>query len=300
LVTGGAGFIGSHLVDYLISKGEKVRVLDNLSSGNKKLINREASLYNKDLREKKALNEAFEDVDFVWHLAANPDVKIGASEPDELYKNNILATYNLLEGMRENNIKKIAFTSTSTVYGEAKIPTPETHPTIPISIYGASKLACESLIASYCHTFNMQSWMYRLANVIGPRSNHGVIFDFINKLRKNPNELEILGDGKQNKSYLYVEDCIEAMIRGLSSENLVNIFNVGNTDQIEVRRIAEIVSKEMGLTPKFKFTGGKKGWVGDVPIMLLSIDQLKTFGWFPKYTSGEAVTLTVSKTLQTN
>jgi UDP-glucose 4-epimerase len=302
LVTGGAGFIGSHVVDKLVDQGYDVVVVDNLSSGSKDYVNPEAEFYEVDLAGNiDDLLEIFKNhkIDEVWHIAANPDVRIGSENPDEIYRNNILATYNLLEVMRKTGVDRIVFTSTSTVYGEAKvIPTPEDYPTIPISIYGASKLACEALIASYCHTFDMKAWIYRFANVIGKRSNHGVIYDFIMKLKKNPNELVILGNGEQNKSYIYISDCVDAMFFGLKADEGVNIFNIGSEDQIKVRRIAEIVCEEMGLNPVFKFTGGDRGWKGDVPIMLLSIEKLKSMGWRPKYNSEQAVRLAVRDLLE--
>ncbi|MDI6811725.1 MAG: GDP-mannose 4,6-dehydratase, partial [archaeon] len=205
---------------------------------------------------------------------------------------NLIVTSNVLEAMRLNGVRRIIFTSTSTVYGEAdKLPTPEEYPTIPISLYGASKLASEALIASYCHTFDMHAWIYRFANVIGRRSSHGVIYDFIHKLRSNPTELEILGDGNQTKSYIYVDDCIEAMLVGLKAngKNRVHVFNIGTHDMIRVKRIAEIVCEEMRTSPKFKFTGGKRGWKGDVPVMLLDASKLNELGWKQSYTSEEAV-----------
>lgn len=201
--------------------------------------------------------------------------------------------------MRKVGVRKIIFTSTSTVYGEAKqIPTPEDCPAHPISIYGASKLACEALIESYCHTFDFQAYIYRFANVIGKRSTHGVVYDFIKKLRYNPHELEILGNGEQNKSYIYIEDCVSAIFCGLKAEEKVNIFNIGSEDQIRVRRIAEIVSEEMGLNPRFRFTGGDRGWKGDVPVMLLSVEKLKALGWRPKFRSEEAVRKAVRDLLE--
>ncbi len=288
LVTGGAGFIGSHLVDRLVEL-DRVVVLDNLSSGRREFVNENAELYVVDLAEDSILTY-LEGADEVWHLAANPDVRVGAEKPEEIYRNNVLATYRLLEAMRKAGVRKIIFTSTSTVYGEAKqIPTPEDYPAHPISIYGASKLACEALIESYCHTFDFQAYIYRFANVIGKRSTHGVIFDFIKKLKNNPRELEILGNGEQNKSYIYIDDCVSAIFSGLKAEEKVNIFNIGSEDQIKVRRIAEIVSEEMGLNPMFKFTGGDRGWKGDVPVMLLSVEKLKALGWKPKFGSEEAV-----------
>lgn len=288
LVTGGAGFIGSHLVDKLVDLGN-VRVVDNLSSGKKEFVNEKAEFVLADLANED-ITGLLRDVDEVWHLAANPDVRVGSEKPEEIYRNNVLATFRLLEAMRKNGVKKIIFTSTSTVYGEAKvIPTPEDYPMHPISVYGASKLACEALIESYCHTFGFVAYIYRFANVIGKRSTHGVIYDFIRKLRANPKELEILGNGEQKKSYIYIEDCVDAMFAGLKASDPVNIFNIGSEDQVKVRRIAEIVCEEMNLTPEFKFTGGDRGWVGDVPVMLLSIEKLKKLGWKPKYNSEMAV-----------
>ncbi len=288
VVTGGAGFIGSHVVDRLVDLDEII-VIDNFSSGRMEYVNEGAEVVKADL-SRDDIEEYLRGAEEVWHIAANPDVRIGAEKPDEIYANNILATYRLLEAMRKAMVGRVIFTSTSTVYGEADvIPTPEDYPTHPISLYGASKLACEALIESYCHTFDMQAWIYRFANVIGKRSTHGVIYDFIMKLKKNPDELEILGNGEQNKSYIYISDCIDAMFAGLKADERVNIFNIGSEDQVKVRRIAEIVCEEMGLNPVFRFTGGDRGWKGDVPVMLLSIERLKAVGWRPKYSSEEAV-----------
>lgn len=291
LVTGGAGFIGSYIVDRLVSQGQEVIILDNLSSGNADFINKDAEFYNVDLAvDRDKIGEYLSGVDQVWHIAADPEVKIENKDPEIVYRNNIKATFNLLEEMRGANINEIVFTSTSTVYGEAEvIPTPENYTTIPISLYGASKLACEALISSYCHTFDMKSWIYRFANVIGKRSNHGVIYDFIQKLNSNPRELEILGDGEQNKSYIYITDCVEAIFSGMKAGDRVNILNIGSEDQVKVKRIAKIVSEEMDLDPEFKYTGGDRGWKGDVPIMLLSIEKLKNLGWEPQFGSESAV-----------
>ena len=302
LVTGGAGFIGSHVVDRLIDAGHEIVVLDDLSSGYKRFINphvgKESFQFHKIDLLHGDITDFFEGVEEVWHLAANPEVRIGVEDTRIHLEQNVLVTYNVLEAMRTKEVRRIIFTSTSTVYGEAdKLPTPEDYPTQPISLYGASKLACEALIASYCHTFDMHAWIYRFANIIGRRSSHGVIYDFINKIRTNPKELEILGDGNQTKSYIYVDDCIEAMFTGLKTKargedkNRVNIFNIGTNDMISVKRIAEIVSEEMQVSPKpeFKFTGGKRGWKGDVPIMLLDASKLNELGWRQRYNSEEAV-----------
>ena len=302
LVTGGAGFIGSHLIDELIDIGYEINCIDNFSSGKKEYIQHHLGEKNFRLIEgdilKINIKNVINDCDVVFHLAANPDVKLGATNTKVHFEQNILATYRILEGMRKKGIKKIAFTSTSTVYGEAvEIPTPEDYgPLIPISLYGASKLSCEALISSYCHTFDMEGVIYRFANVVGPRSTHGVIYDFVNKLRKNPDELEILGDGKQKKSYMHISDCINAMIYGFENkEERVEIFNIGSKDWIDVKKIADIVSQEMGLKPKYQFTGGVdggRGWKGDVKTMLLSIKEIEELGWKPKYGSREAIQMT--------
>jgi UDP-glucose 4-epimerase len=299
LVTGGAGFIGSHLVDRLL-EGNDVTIIDNFSSGKMEHVehhlgNPRLSIIKADLLEPGCLDEALLGKDMVFHLAANPDVKLGAADTRVHLEQNILATYNLIDAMRRNDVSKIAFTSTSTVYGEASVvPTPENYgPLKPISLYGASKLACEALISSYCHTFNMQSWIYRFANIVGPRGTHGVIVDFINKLRKDPHELEILGSGKQRKSYLDVGDCVDGMICcAEQSDDSVNIFNIGSRDSIDVTGIADIVVKSMGLSDvRYRYTGGVdgRGWKGDVKVMLLSIDAISCLGWNPACGSAESI-----------
>ena len=299
LVTGGAGFIGSHLIDALLKKGYDVACIDNFSSGKMEFIEHNIdriNLIKGDLLNRQDIKKALESVDIVFHLAANPDVRLGVENTRIHFEQNIVATYNLLEEMRIAGVKKIVFTSSSTVYGEAeKIPTPEDYgPLIPISLYGASKLAAEALIAAYCHTFDMEAKIYRFANVVGPRYTHGGIYDLIHKLLKDKTKLEILGDGSQRKSYLYIEDCIDAMFFGMKSDEQVSIFNIGSEDWINVKRIAEIVSEEMGLRPKFIFTGGidGRGWKGDVKIMRLAIDKLKSMGWKPRYNSEEVVRMT--------
>jgi UDP-glucose 4-epimerase len=243
----------------------------------------------------------------IFHLAANPEVRVGETDPKVHFEENILTTFSLLEAVRQSDTPKIiVFTSTSTVYGEAsQIPTPEHYaPLIPISTYGASKLASEALITSYAYTYNHRALILRLANIIGPKSNHGVIVDFIKKIVKNPIELEILGDGSQEKSYLHIADCIEAIIhltnKFCENKKRVDVYNIGSNDRIPVKEIAKIVAEEMN-TPniKFKFTGGVdggRGWKGDVKTMQLSINRLLQTGWRPKYTSKQAVRVT-AKTL---
>ena len=297
LVTGGAGFIGSHLVDALMRRGYEVVVFDNLSSGKienlrKWLKNRNFRFIRGDLRRKEEIRKAVVDCDLIFHFAANPDVRAVATA----HFDDVTGTFNLLESLNDVGVSKFVFASSSTVYGEAqKIPTPEDYaPLLPISMYGASKLACESIISSYAHCLSFKAVMLRLANIIGPRSSHGVIYDFIGKLRRNPKELEILGDGSQTKSYLYIKDCIDAIM--LITEKFsgdVEVFNVGSEDQVNVRRIAEVVVEVLNLEDvKFKFTGGVnggRGWKGDVKVMLLDVSKLKSLGWKPKYNSEEAV-----------
>ena len=302
LVTGGAGFIGSHLVDSLLERGKAVRVFDNMSAGNELYLERWAGneMFNfikGDLTKPSEINNILEGCDTIYHLAANPEVRSWLASPDDQFKQNVEATFNLLEDIRKNGgINLLVFTSTSTVYGEAtKIPTPETYaPLKPISNYGASKLAAEAMICSYASMYGFQSVIYRMANIVGPRSGHGVIYDFIEKLRKDPLKLEVLGDGTQSKSYLYVEDCIEGMIYGAETTNEdVEILNIGSEDRVTVLEIARIVIEEMGLEgAEIELTGGVdggRGWKGDVKLMQLDMQRLKTLGWTPKRSSAEAV-----------
>lgn len=297
-VTGGAGFIGSHLVDYLMKRDHQVTVYDNLSSGCKRFIAHHFCqpgfrFIQADLLDLNTLRKAIGKHDIVFHLAANPDIRYGITHPDTDLKQGTLTTFNVLEAMRQGNVSKIVFSSSSVVYGEPTvIPTPENYgPLVPVSLYGASKLAGEGLITAYAHTFDMKAWIFRLANIVGSRSTHGIIIDFINKLKKNPEELEILGDGRQSKSFLLVEECIEGIFYGVThSRKRVNIFNLGGKDQISATKIARILiaeSKRKGV--KFRYTGGRKGWEGDVTIMKLAVDRMKRLGWEATKGSGEAV-----------
>jgi UDP-glucose 4-epimerase len=308
LVTGGAGFIGSHLTDMLVAENE-VTVLDNLSSGRMEHLDRHLGRKNfeflqSDLLDQKAVEEAVAGKDTVFHIAANPDVKLGAEDTRVHLDQNVLATYNLLEAMRKFGVSKIAFTSTSTVYGEAdRIPTPEDYgPLKPISLYGASKLSCEALISSYCHTFEMQSWIYRFANIVGERGTHGVLVDFIKKLQDDPRHLQILGSGNQRKSYLEVKDCVQAMVHCVDrADEETNIFNIGSSDFVDVTQIADIVAEEMGLSDvEYRYTGGidGRGWKGDVKVMLLDIDRIRELGWEPLQGSEGAIRTAVRALLQ--
>lgn len=304
LVTGGAGFIGSHVVDYLINNGKSVKVIDNLSSGRLENISHlvndpSLEFYEVDLLDKSSIFEIIHDCSEVFHFAANPEVNIKNASPEDHFAQNIEATFNLLEAIRQSRKQKlIAFTSSSTIYGETEqIPTKENYgPLIPISLYGASKLACEALISSYASMYDFKAVIFRLANVVGPRSNHGIIYDFINKLHKNSSELEILGDGSQSKSYLHIDDFVSGLMQGIKQTDIVNVFNIGSIDRTNVLKIAEIIKEEIGLPDvENRLTGGidgGRGWLGDVKIMQLDMNKLKKSGWSPKYTSEEAVRYT--------
>jgi UDP-glucose 4-epimerase len=306
VVTGGAGFIGSHLVDTLVAQGNEVLVIDSLCAGHRETIAQHIDSRRVRFVQKDLLGDGWQDAiqgaDRLFHLAADPDVRQSAVNPDPTMQNNIMATYHVLEAMRQFDVPEIVFTSTSTVYGDATvIPTPESYtPLEPISVYGATKLACEALISSYCHSFGMKSWIFRFANIIGARSGHGVINDFIHKLEQNRAELEILGDGKQTKSYLEVHECIAAMLFAVGhSQDTVNTFNIGSEDWIDVKSIAEIVVEEMHLPQaKFRFTGGERGWIGDVPKMQLAVDRIKALRWKPQVGSRESVCIAVRAMLE--
>ncbi|MFA5346919.1 MAG: NAD-dependent epimerase/dehydratase family protein [Methanoregula sp.] len=305
VVTGGAGFIGSHLVDTLVAQGNEVLVIDSLCAGRRETITRHIDSCKVRFVEKDLLGNGWQDTiqgaDRLFHLAADPDVRQSGVNPDPTMQNNIMATYQVLEAMRLHKVPEIVFTSTSTVYGDATIiPTPESYtPLEPISVYGASKLSCEALISAYCHSFGMKSWIFRFANIIGSRSGHGVINDFIQKLEKRPAELEILGDGKQTKSYLEVHECIAAMLFAVGhAHGTVNTFNIGSEDWIDVKSIAEIVTEEMHLSnTRFTFTGGERGWVGDVPKMQLAVDRIKALRWKPQLGSRESIRIAIKAML---
>lgn len=305
-ITGGAGFIGSHLADVLIEKGYTVSVYDNLSLGRKEYLirhldNKKFVFYQEDLLNPETLNKAIKGHDLVFHLAASSDILAGTKKTDIDLKQGTIATYNVLEAMKLNGIKEIVFSSSSTVYGEAKIiPTQENYgPLFPISLYGAAKLAGEGLVSAFCHNFGIKAWIYRFANIVGERLTHGVIFDFINKLKKNPKSLEILGDGKQRKSYLYVNECIDGMLYGYeNSTNEINYFNLGCDSSTPVTFIAETLVKEMGLEgTEFIYTGGVRGWSGDVPLVSFDVSKMSKLGWKAKLSSNEAIEKTIKSIL---
>jgi UDP-glucose 4-epimerase len=311
LVTGGAGFIGSHLVDSLMGLGLEVIVFDNLSGGRLENLSRWLNhprfrFIRGDLLDQSEVLKILDGCGSVYHLAAHPEVRVGSAEPSAHFRDNIQATFNLLEAIRLSGWRgRLVFTSSSTVYGEAETPTPEDYPDPrPISVYGASKLACEALINAYARSYGFGAMIFRLANIIGPRSRHGVIVDFLRKLRENPEELEILGDGSQRKSYLYIGDCVEALLMGLgeAATHGVEVYNVGSIDQIDVLTLAGVVAEELGLKEvRFRMTGGVdggRGWIGDVKNMLLDTSRLMSKGWSPRYNSERAVRITVREIMK--
>ena len=298
LVTGGAGFIGSHLVDALVEQGKEVRVIDNFSSGREDFLSRHqgsgsVEVCRGDLLDGDAVIAAMEGVETVHHLAANPDIRLGMEVTDTDLRQGTMATYNVLEAMRVSEVGRISFASSSAVYGEAGVmPTPEDYgPVMPISLYGASKLASEALITAWSGTFGAQGFIHRFANIVGPRGTHGVIFDFIHKLKRDPGRLEVLGDGNQEKSYMSAHDCVQSMLHviGLGDEGTA-LNNLGTGDTCSVSRIAEIVIEESGLEGvSIDYTGGKRGWAGDVPKTYLHVSKLLGTGFKPTAMSEKAV-----------
>ncbi len=292
--------MGSHLCEELLDEGYKVRALDNLSTGREEFLEtcmerQGFELVVLDL-VKDDIGEALEACGAVFHLAANPDVRRALESTRIDFEQNAEATYRLLEAMRHSEARTLLFTSTSTVYGEAEVPTPEDYsPMKPISLYGATKLACEALISSYCHTFGFKASVFRFANAVGGRSTHGVVPDLMRKLRRDSDELEILGRKPgTRKSYCYVGDCIAGLLAGMrAAKGPFDVFNVGSEDQITVEELANTVCDALGLKGvNYRWTGGVdegRGWMGDIRDMWLDITKLKTTGWRPRYTSSEAV-----------
>lgn len=307
LVTGGAGFIGSYMVGTLLNEGHEVIAYDNLILGKREFLgeyeqNKNFTFIEADLLNMETLRAAMQGIELVIHLAANSDISYGAKYTDVDLKNGTLATYNVLETMRVCGVKKIAFASSSAIYGETEggFAIPESYgPLLPISLYGASKLACEALISAFCHNFGMQAWIYRFANIVGVNGTHGAIVDFIKKLHKDNAQLEILGNGKQAKPYLHVSDCVAGILYGYKHAcDTVNYFNLGVGGATSVTRLAEIVREEMELpTAVFTYTGGNRGWVGDVPQVRFNVDKFGALGWTAHYTSDEAVRLAVREQL---
>lgn len=301
LVTGGAGCIGSELAEALVDLGHQVIVLDNLSSGKEEhiaaLLSRpNFSFVQGDLLDLSLVDSLVDRCDMIYHLAANPDVKFAAGDPtDKDLKQNTLCTYHVLEAMRRRGVRRLAFSSTSAVYGlSERQPIPEDNATRPVSLYGATKLSCEAMIGAFQNLFSMQCWIFRFANVVGPRvrkNGRTVIGDFIDRLRQNSRVLRILGDGRQSKSYLLSRECVEAMLFAVARHNSgLEILNLGCDDNLSVRRIADMVVEAMGLSDvSYSFSGGEVGWPGDVPRFRLDVSRINTLGWKARYNSEEAV-----------
>jgi len=300
-VTGGAGFIGSNIVDRLLSKGNDVTVYDNFSTGIPEYLenakkNSGFTLIKGDLLDPDLLNQVISGCDFVFHLAANADVRFGTEHPAKDLHQNTIATFNVLEAMRKNSIDKIAFSSTGSVYGEAKvIPTPEDAPfPIQTSLYGASKLAGEGLIEAYCEGFGFQSWIFRFVSILGERYPHGHVFDFYKQLRAHPEQLDVLGNGHQKKSYLYVQDCLDAMSTAIQkSPEPVNIFNLGTDEYCEVNDSIHWICTHLGLDPEIHYLGGDRGWIGDNPFIFLDCTKIRSLGWKPEYSIKQGIVKTL-------
>lgn len=301
IVTGCAGFIGSSLTDRLLSMGHEVVGVDNFSSGQRRflelaLANKNFKLVEADLLGPEYLNPAFAGGDVVFHFAANADVRFGTDHPRRDLEQNTIATYNVLEAMRANGVKKILFSSTGSVYGESKvIPTPEDGPfPIQTSLYGASKLAGEGLIAAYCEGFGFQSWIFRFVSILGERYTHGHVFDFYRKLKEDPTVLPVLGNGQQKKSYLYIQDCLDAILLALEKANdKVNVLNLGVDGYCQVNDSIGWICESLKVKPTMQYSGGDRGWIGDNPFIFLDTKRIQALGWKPKHTIREGVLKTV-------
>jgi UDP-glucose 4-epimerase len=302
VVTGGAGAIGSILVRQLLARGREVRVVDNLSGGRREHLpgadTPRLTLTVADVRDPAQYSHVLEGAAEVWHLAANTDIRRGSSQPRLDLEEGTLATFTVLEEARRHDVRRAMFSSSSVVYGYPTVfPTSENYgPLLPQSLYAASKLAGEGLFSAYAHTYGFRVHIFRFANIIGPGMTHGILYDFHEKLRADPRRLEVLGDGRQAKSYLRTEDCVDGML--LAAEKTgepVNLFNLGTKDRTSVREIAEKVVAAHGGTARIEYTGGERGWAGDVPQQLLAIDRIEQLGWRPRFTSAGAIDRTISE-----
>jgi UDP-glucose 4-epimerase len=301
LVTGAAGFIGSHMVDRLLSAGHSVIGFDNMSTGQRHflestLAHRQFIFRQADLLDRESLAQAMEAAELVVHFAANADVRFGTEHPRKDLDQNTIATWNVLEAMREQGCKRIVFSSTGSVYGEPDIfPTPETCPfPVQTSLYGASKLAAEGMIQAYCEGFGMQGYIFRFVSILGERYSHGHVFDFWRQLSEHPEHLHVLGNGRQRKSYLYVQDCIDGILTALDRANdKVNIFNLGTDEYCEVNDSIGWICGHLGLHPKITYSGGERGWVGDSPFIFLDCSRIRALGWRPRFSIQQAVLATI-------
>lgn len=304
-VTGGSGFIGSHLVDRLLEDGYSVTALDNLTEGKKANIahlknNPRFQFVQGDVKDASLLSKALRGHDVVFHLAAQANIRVSLEDHYADLQNNLVGHLNLLEAMTKNKVKDLVFSSTSALYGEASVrPTPETYAPIQTSLYGASKLACEAFTEAYVQFSDINFWAYRFSNVVGERCRRGVIWDFVHKLLDDPSTLEILGNGKQSKEYIYVGDCVEGIMTGYGkSKDRVNLFNLAVEDNKTVDEVADVVIREMKLSRvERKYKGGERGWIGDNPVVHLDISKLKSLGWRPRFAAEEAITRTARWTI---
>lgn len=301
VVTGCAGFIGSHLTDRLLSLGYSVIGIDNFSTGQRRFLqdalkNKKFQLVECDLLDFDSIKNHFRGVDQVFHLAANADVRFGTNHPERDLQQNTIATFNVLEAMRQNNVKTIMFSSTGSIYGEAEmIPTPE-HAPFPVqtSLYGASKLAAEGLIQAYSEGFGIKAYLFRFVSILGERYTHGHVFDFYKQLLNDPSTLRILGNGQQKKSYLYIQDCIDAILWAMKHCNgKVNIFNLGTDEYCQVNDSIGWICNYLGVTPEKSYTGGERGWIGDNPFIFLDTAKIRQTGWKPKLSIEEGIKKTI-------
>lgn len=301
-VTGCAGFIGSNLVDRLLQQGHEVVGYDNFSTGHREFLtaalqNKNFSLIQGDLLDRNTLNQSMSNIDAVFHMAANADVRFGTHHPHKDLEQNAIATFNVLEAMRLSQVKRIAFASTGSIYGEAAvIPTPEDAPfPIQTSLYGASKLAAEGMIQAYCEGFQFQAYIFRFVSILGERYTHGHVFDFYKQLVKDPTKLHVLGNGKQRKSYLYVQDCVDAIFFAMEhAKDNINIFNLGTDEYCEVNNSIAWLCEHLQLTPTLSYSGGERGWIGDNPFIFLDTKKIRALGWQPKLSIREGIIKTVS------
>lgn len=301
-VTGGAGFIGSNLVDRLLADGHAVTVYDNFSTGRREFIqgalaHKAFTLVEGDVLDSTTLSRAMQGSEFVFHLAANADVRFGTHYPRRDLEQNTIGTFNVLESMRANGIRQIVFSSTGSVYGEATvIPTPEDAPMpIQTSLYGASKLAGESLVQAYCDGFGFQGFIFRFVSILGERYTHGHVFDFVKSLRDQPNTLRVLGNGLQRKSYLYIQDCIDAILLAVREAHApVNIYNLGTSEYCQVNDSIAWITTDLGVRPSLSYSGGDRGWPGDNPFIFLACDRIRALGWVPARSIRQGVVATVA------
>lgn len=304
LVTGGAGFIGSNMVDRLLARGDEVIAYDNLSTGQERFLDGASSnprfrLVRGDILDLPALTAAMREVDLVMHFAANADVRFGTDHPRRDLEQNTIGTFNVLEAMRVGGTRRLVFSSTGSVYGEAAVvPTPEDAPfPVQTSLYGASKLAGEGLIQAYCEGFGFSALIFRFVSILGNRYTHGHVFDFYRRLRADPSRLQVLGDGTQRKSYLVIDDCIDAILHALERIDpltRVSVFNLGTDEYCEVKQSVAWICEHLGVTPTIELGTGNRGWIGDNPFIFLDTNKIRALGWSPRYSIREGV----MKTLQ--